>query len=44
MVASDGTGEERVRKLLHTAHEHCYIANSLTSAIAIEPEIELRAS
>ena len=44
VVASDGTGEERVRKLIHTAHEHCYIANSLTSAIAIEPRIELRAA
>jgi organic hydroperoxide reductase OsmC/OhrA len=42
VVASDAT-EERVRKLLETAHEHCYIANSLTSAIAIEPRIELRA-
>jgi organic hydroperoxide reductase OsmC/OhrA len=41
VVASD-TSEERVRKLLETAHEHCYIANSLTSAIALEPRIELR--
>ena len=37
------TTEERVRKLLHTAHEHCYIANSLTSAVAIEPDVQLRA-
>jgi organic hydroperoxide reductase OsmC/OhrA len=42
VVASPGTAEERVRKLLHTAHEHCYIANSLKSAVAIEPRIELR--
>ena len=27
-VAGDAS-EERVRKLVHTAHEHCYIANSL---------------
>ncbi|HEU0023093.1 MAG TPA: OsmC family protein [Thermoleophilaceae bacterium] len=40
-VASD-TSEERVRKLIQTAHEHCYIANSLTTAMAIEPRIELR--
>ena len=33
-----------MRKLLHTAHEHCYIANSLTSSMAIEPDIQLRAS
>ena len=44
VVASSGAGEERVRKLLHTAHEHCYIANSLKSAVAIEPRIELRAT
>ena len=41
VVASDAS-EERVRKLIQTAHEHCYIANSLTSSVAIEPEIELR--
>jgi organic hydroperoxide reductase OsmC/OhrA len=40
-VASDAS-EERVRKLVETAHEHCYIANSVTTAIAIEPRIELR--
>jgi organic hydroperoxide reductase OsmC/OhrA len=34
--------EERVRKLLHTAHEHCFIANTLRSAIAIEPTVEAR--
>jgi organic hydroperoxide reductase OsmC/OhrA len=43
VVASAGTTEERVRKLLDTAHEHCYIANSLNSAMAMEPRIELRA-
>ena len=42
VLASD-TGEERVRKLLAKAHEHCYIANSLNSSITIEPRIELRA-
>ena len=42
VVASPGTAEERVRKLLHTAHEYCYIANSLKSAVTIEPRIELR--
>jgi organic hydroperoxide reductase OsmC/OhrA len=34
--------EDRVRKLARTAHEHCYIANSLTSAMTLEPEIEVR--
>ncbi len=32
---------ERVRKLVATAHEHCYIANSLTSEVEIEPVIEV---
>ena len=41
VVASDAS-EERVRKLVQTAHEHCYIANSLKSAVTIEPRIELR--
>jgi organic hydroperoxide reductase OsmC/OhrA len=34
--------EARVHKLIHTAHEHCFIANTLTSEIAIEPTIEAR--
>jgi organic hydroperoxide reductase OsmC/OhrA len=32
--------EERVRKLVKTAHEHCFIANSLRSEMKIEPTIE----
>jgi organic hydroperoxide reductase OsmC/OhrA len=32
--------EERVRKLIHTAHEHCFIANTLKSEIAIEATVE----
>jgi organic hydroperoxide reductase OsmC/OhrA len=34
--------EERVRKLVQTAHEHCFIANTLTSTMTIEPRIERR--
>ena len=33
--------EERVRKLVATAHEQCYIANSLKSEMKIEPTIEV---
>ena len=40
-VAGDAS-HERVRKLVHTAHEHCFIANSLNSAMAIEPTVERR--
>jgi organic hydroperoxide reductase OsmC/OhrA len=42
VVAGDAS-EERVLKLVHTAHEHCYIANSLKSDVRLEPRIEVRA-
>jgi organic hydroperoxide reductase OsmC/OhrA len=34
--------EDRIRKLVHSAHEHCFIANSLKSDMVIEPNIEHR--
>jgi organic hydroperoxide reductase OsmC/OhrA len=34
--------EERVRKLATTAHEHCYIANSLRSEMTVEPTVQVR--
>jgi organic hydroperoxide reductase OsmC/OhrA len=34
--------EERVRKLVETAHEYCFIANSLNSAMTVEPAVERR--
>jgi len=34
--------EERVRRLVETAHEHCFIASSLNSAMSIEPSVERR--
>jgi organic hydroperoxide reductase OsmC/OhrA len=40
VIAGDAS-EERVRKLVHTAHEHCFIANSLKSEVAVEPRIEI---
>ena len=40
-VAGDAS-EERVRKLVDTAHEHCFIANSLKSSMRIEPRVERR--
>jgi organic hydroperoxide reductase OsmC/OhrA len=40
-VAGDAS-EERVRKLVETAHEHCFVANSLTSSMSIEPTVERR--
>ena len=35
----NGTSEERVRHLVELAHEHCYIANTVRSEIAIEAVI-----
>jgi organic hydroperoxide reductase OsmC/OhrA len=40
-VAGDAS-EERVRKLVDTAHEYCFIANSLNSSMKIEPLVERR--
>ncbi len=37
-VAGDSS-DERVRKLVDTAHEHCFIANSLNSSMSIEPSV-----
>ena len=34
--------EERIRKLMHTAHEHCFIANSLNSSMTVEPTVQRR--
>jgi organic hydroperoxide reductase OsmC/OhrA len=34
--------EERVRKLVQTAHENCFIASSLNSEMSIEPSVERR--
>jgi organic hydroperoxide reductase OsmC/OhrA len=41
IVIAGEASEERVRKLVHTAHEHCFIANSLTSEMTIEPRIDV---
>jgi organic hydroperoxide reductase OsmC/OhrA len=34
--------EERIRKLVETAHAYCFIANSLNSSMTIEPTIARR--
>jgi organic hydroperoxide reductase OsmC/OhrA len=39
VVASDTT-EERVAHLCELAHEHCNIANSLSTEVALDPRIE----
>jgi organic hydroperoxide reductase OsmC/OhrA len=42
IVIEGQASEERVRNLVHIAHEYCFIANSLSSEMSLEPEIELR--
>jgi organic hydroperoxide reductase OsmC/OhrA len=42
IVVAGQAREERVLKLVSTAHEHCYVANSLNSEITIEATIEVR--
>ncbi|MEA2373790.1 MAG: hypothetical protein QOD53_253 [Thermoleophilaceae bacterium] len=39
IVVAAGTSRERVRKLVATAHRHCYVANSLRTEIVVKPEI-----
>jgi organic hydroperoxide reductase OsmC/OhrA len=34
--------EERIHTLVHRAHDYCYVANSLSSAMSIEPTVERR--
>jgi organic hydroperoxide reductase OsmC/OhrA len=43
IVIAGEASEERVLKLVHTAHEYCFIANSLKSEVELEPRIEIRA-
>ena len=42
ITVSGEASEERIRKLVDTAHEHCFIANSLNSTIVIEPSVRRR--
>lgn len=40
-VRVTGTTVERVERLLRKAHEQCYIANSLSTDVALEPVVEV---
>ena len=42
IVLGAEASEERVLKLVETAHRHCNIAKSLNTPISIEPKVELR--
>lgn len=39
IVIAGEANEEKIRNLVQIAHQYCFIANSLSSAMSIEPEI-----
>jgi organic hydroperoxide reductase OsmC/OhrA len=41
-VVAQGTTTAVVERLLERAHRQCYIANSLTAVVTLEPEITVR--
>ena len=41
VVTVRGADPPRVERLLHKAHEQCYIANSLTARIELDPRIDV---
>ena len=41
IVVSGKVSEERVCKLARTAHEHCFVANSLNSQMTLQPTVEV---
>ena len=42
IVVGPGVKEERILKFTEMAHKQCYISNSLSTEIAVEPTIEIR--
>lgn len=42
IVVAGEASEERLHQLVETAHEHCYIANSLRSEMRIEATLEVQ--
>ncbi len=42
IVVAGEASEARVRKLAETAHEHCFVANSLNAEMTLHPTVEVR--
>ncbi len=42
IVVAGQASEERVRKLANTAHEHCFVANTLNAQMTLQPTVEVR--
>jgi organic hydroperoxide reductase OsmC/OhrA len=41
IVVAEGTPVERVERIVHKAHDECFIANSLNSEMELEAEIQV---
>jgi organic hydroperoxide reductase OsmC/OhrA len=41
IVVADSTPIDRVERIVHKAHDECYVANSLSSEMELEPEIQV---
>jgi organic hydroperoxide reductase OsmC/OhrA len=41
IVVAEGAPLDRVERIVHKAHEECYVANSLSTQVDVEPEIAL---
>ncbi len=39
VTVSGPVPDDEVHRLLHEAHEQCYIANSLTTEVVLEPRV-----
>jgi organic hydroperoxide reductase OsmC/OhrA len=42
ITVTGDASEERIHKLMHSAHDYCFISKSLNSAMSIEPTVERR--
>ena len=41
ITVSGEVNEERIHKLVDTAHRHCFVSNSLTAQMTITPTVEV---
>ena len=41
IVVAEGSPVERVERIVHKAHDQCYVANTLNAEMALEPEISV---
>ena len=42
IVIGPGVKEERVLRFTEMAHKQCYVANSLSTDVVVEPKVEIR--